>query len=119
MMEVKSKAKWVKIAPRKLGRVVELVRGKLALSALQMLRFMPQKGARILEKAIKSAVANAKANFKMAEEGLIISEAYVNKAVTTKRFSPRARGRMFPIQTRTSHLTVTVKAAEKKSKEEA
>lgn len=119
MTEVKAKSKWIKIAPRKLGRVVELVRGKLALSALQMLRFMPQKGARILEKAIKSAVANAKTNYKLPEEGLIISEAYVNKAVTMKRFTPRARGRMFPINKRSSHLTVTVKSAEKKSKEEA
>jgi large subunit ribosomal protein L22 len=123
MAKVKAQAKWVKISPRKLGRVAEVVRGKPALEALQLLKFMPQKGARILEKVIKSAVANAKNNYKLAEESLVITEAYANKGVTMRRWQPRARGRIFPINKRSSHLTVWVgaaaKAEKKKAKEEA
>ncbi len=122
MTKVKAQVKWVKISPRKLGRVLELVRGKLAAEALQVLRFMPQKGARILEKVIKSAMANAKNNYKLAEEKLVVSEAYVNKGIIMRRWQPRARGRAFPILKRTSHLTVWVsplpEAEDEKPKEE-
>lgn len=118
MTAVKSQAKWLKIAPRKLGRVAKLLRGKLAAEALGMLALMPQKGARFLEKTVKSAVANAKNNYKLKEENLIVAEAFVNKGVTLKRMQPRAKGRAFPIQKRTSHLTVWVRSPEK-TKEEA
>ncbi|MBU0671580.1 MAG: 50S ribosomal protein L22 [Candidatus Margulisbacteria bacterium] len=117
MTKVKAQAKWVRIGSRKLGRVVELVRGKLALEAITLLKFMPQKGARILEKTLRSAVANAKNNYKLAEETLLVAEAYVNKGVIMRRFQPRARGRMFPINKRTSHLTVWLEPlAEKKTR---
>lgn len=108
MTKVKAKAKWSKIAPRKLDRVVKLIRRMPARQALDLLSFMPQKGARILEKTIKSAVANAKNNYKLAEDSLIISEAYVNKGSDMKRIQPRARGRAFSILKRNSHLTIWV-----------
>ena len=111
MMKVKSQARWVRISPRKLARVVEIVRGEPALKALEILRFMPQKGARILEKVVKSAVANARNNYKLAEDTLYIREAFVNKAVTMKRWQARARGRAFPIFKRSSHVTVWVSPA--------
>ena len=119
MIKVKAQAKWLRIGPRKFDRVVKIVRGKPALEALVLLKFMPQKGARMLEKVIKSAVANAKNNYKLKEEQLIIIETFVNKAVTMKRIQPRARGRAFPILKRNSHVTVWVGAVEEKSKEEA
>ncbi len=112
MTKVKAQVKWVRIAPRKLSRVVALVRGKQALEALNTLRFMPQKGARILVKVIKSALANAKNNYKLAEEKMFICEAYVNQGITMKRWQPRARGRIFPIRKKTSHLTLWVQAKE-------
>ena len=112
MTKVKAKSKWAKIGPRKADRVVKLVRGKPAREALALLGFMPQKGARMLEKVIKSAVANAKNNYKMNEEDLIVCEAYVNKGVTMRRWQPRARGRIFPINKRTSHITVCVDSKE-------
>jgi large subunit ribosomal protein L22 len=118
MTKVKAQAKWTRIGSRKLSRVVELVRGKLALEALHILKFMPQKGARILEKVIKSAVANAKNNYKLAEEGLMVAEAYVNKGITMKRWQPRARGRVNSIFKRTSHLTVYLSSGENQAKEE-
>jgi large subunit ribosomal protein L22 len=108
MMKSKAKAKWIRIAPRKLMRVVDSVRGKKALDALAILRFMPQKGAKILKKVLKSAVSNAKNNYKMEEDKLVISEAFVNKAITMRRWQARARGRIFPLNKRTSHLTVCV-----------
>ena len=114
MTKAKAQVKWVRISPRKLARVVDVVRGKLALRALDVLKFMPQKGARILEKVVKSAVANARNNYKMDENKLIISEAFVNKGITMKRWQARARGRAFPIFKRTSHLTVWVSAKEEK-----
>ncbi|MDD5382190.1 MAG: 50S ribosomal protein L22 [Candidatus Margulisbacteria bacterium] len=117
-MKIIAQAKWVKIAPRKLGRVAEVVRGKLALEALQLLKFMPQKGARILEKVIKSAVANAKNNYKLAEESLIVNQTFVNKGITMKRWQPRARGRIFPIFKRTSHVTVWLGQKESSKKTE-
>jgi large subunit ribosomal protein L22 len=106
MMKVKAQAKWIRIGSRKLARVLEIIRGQKAQDALDLLRFMPQKGARILEKIIKSAVANAKNNYKLDESTLIIAEAYVNKGMVMKRMRPRARGRGFPINKRTCHLTM-------------
>jgi len=117
--EVKSQAKWIRIGPRKLDRVVKLIRGMSPVKAIEMLRFMPQKGARILEKVIKSALANAKNNHKLNEDDLVISQAYANKAVTMKRWQPRARGRMFSIYKRNSHLTVLLKSKAEQVKEEA
>lgn len=115
MTKVIAKSKWAKIGPRKADRVIKLVRGKLVREALAMLKFMPQKGARMLEKVIKSAAANAKNNYKMKEEELIVAEAYVNKGVTMRRWQPRARGRIFPINKRTSHITVCVDSREAKN----
>ena len=119
MMKVKAQARWVRIGPRKLARVLDTVRGKLALEALDILKFMPQKGARVLEKVIKSAVANAKNNYKLEETNLVLSEAFVNKAIILRRFQARARGRVFPINKRTSHLTVWLSSPTGSAKEEA
>lgn len=112
MTKVKAKTKWVRSAPRKLQRVADLIRGKTAVEALAILKFMPQKGARILSKVIKSAVANAKNNYKLKEDGLFISEAYINKGMVMKRFHPQSRGRAFPIKKRTAHVTVCLTSRE-------
>ncbi len=114
MKEVKARVKWVRSAPRKIMRVVDLVRGQKAAEALTALRFMPHKAARILEKVIKSAVANAKNNHKMNEAALWIKEAYVNKGIVMKRFQPRAKGRAYPIKKRTSHVMVSLVSSEEK-----
>ncbi len=108
MKQVKARVKWVKSSPRKIARVIDLIRGQRPAEALTALRFMPHKAARILEKLIKAAVSNARHNHKMNEEGLRISEIFVNKGIVMKRFQPRARGRAFPIKKRTSHVTVSL-----------
>jgi large subunit ribosomal protein L22 len=108
MTEIKAKAKWVRSSPRKIKRVIDAVSGKSPHEVLAVLRFMPHKGARILEKVIKSALANAKNNYKLDEAGLKIKEMYVNKGIIMKRWQPRARGRAFPIKKRTAHVTVVL-----------
>ncbi|MBI5078883.1 50S ribosomal protein L22 [Candidatus Saganbacteria bacterium] len=112
MTKITAKAKWVRSSPRKIQRVMELVRGKPALEALMILKFLPQKGARILEKVLKSALANAKNNYKMNDSDLVIREVFVNKGIIMKRWQPRARGRAFPIKKRSSHVTVSLSAGE-------
>ena len=117
MMKIKAQAKWLKIPPRKLGRVAEIIRGLKALEAMQLLQFMPQKGARILAKLLNSAIANAKNNFKLAEESLKVDQAFANQALTMKRWQPRARGRVNPKRKRTSHLTIWLIAENNDSEE--
>ena len=114
MSEVTAKAKWVKSGDRKIGRVMDLVRGKSAGEAMTILKFQPQKAARILEKVLKSAIANAKHNLKLDENALVIKEVYANKGMIMRRFQPRARGRAFPIKKKTSHVTVCLTALEGK-----
>jgi large subunit ribosomal protein L22 len=106
MTKVFARVKWVKSGDRKISRTLEVVRGKPAAEALALLKFMPQKGARIVEKVLKSALANAKNNNKLNEAKLVITECYANKGIIMKRFQPRARGRAFPIKKRTSHVTI-------------
>jgi large subunit ribosomal protein L22 len=107
-MKVKAEAKWLRIGARKMRRVLGLIKGKPADEALAYLKFLPQKGARLIEKVVKAAVANAVNNYKLPKTGLIIVEAYVNDAPMYKRMQPRAKGRGFPIKKRNSHLSVWV-----------
>lgn len=106
MTIVKAKARWVKNSPRKVQRVLDVVRGRLATEAISLLKFMPQKGARIVVKLLQSAVANAKNNYKLNADKLVVRECYANKGLVMKRWQPRARGRAFPIKKRTAHVTV-------------
>ena len=89
-MEAKACAKHIRISPRKARQVMDLIRGKNVQEAFAILRFMPNKGGELIEKVLKSAVANA-------EQG-----------PTLKRFRPRAQGRADVIRKRTSHITVIV-----------
>lgn len=111
-MEVKAQAKWIRMSPRKIRRIINLVRGKFAKEALLLLRYLPHAGARVVEKVVKSAVANAKNNYKLTESDLVISKAYVDSGPTLKRWRARSRGRAYSIAKRTSHVTVYV-ASEK------
>ena len=85
-------------------RVADLIRGKNASEALVMLKFLPHLGARYVEKVLKSAIANAKHNFKLSDEKLVISDIQIGDATPFKRFHPRARGSAFPILKRQCHI---------------
>ncbi|GAB6877319.1 50S ribosomal protein L22 [Thermaerobacter litoralis] len=107
-MEARAVARFVRLSPRKARQVVDLVRGKPVGEALTLLRFTPKKAARIVEKVVRSAVANATNNHDLDEDRLYIAKAYVDEGPRLKRWRPRARGRAFPILKPTSHVTVIV-----------
>ena len=107
-MEAKAVAKYIRIAPRKVRVVMNLIRGKNVADAFAILKFTPKVGADVIEKVLKSAVANAENNFDMNVDKLYVSSAYVDQGPTLKRIHPRSRGQAFSIFKRTSHVTVVV-----------
>ncbi len=108
-MESKAILRYARITPRKARRVVQLVKGMKAGEALLSLKFMPYRGARFLEKILKSAMSNAEQkNANIDSEDLIISTAFVDEGPVMKRVSPRAMGRANVIKKRTSHITVVL-----------
>ena len=107
-MEAKAVAKYVRIAPRKVRVVMNLIRGKKVADAFAILKFTPKVGAEAIEKVLKSAVANAENNFDMNVDNLYVSTCFVDQGPTMKRIHPRSRGQAFKILKRSSHITVAV-----------
>lgn len=107
-MEAKAVEKFIRISPRKLRYVADIVKNKSVEEAVGILTFTPKKAASIIKKAVESAAANAAENHEMDEDSLMVSKIYVNEGPILKRFRPRARGRATRIRKRTSHLTVVV-----------
>ena len=107
-MEAKAVAKYVRIAPRKVRVVMDLIRGKSVAEAFAILKFTPKVGAEAIEKVLKSAVANAENNFDMNVDSLYVSSCLVDQGPTMKRIHPRSRGQAFKILKRSSHITVAV-----------
>ncbi len=115
--EVKAVAKFVRIAPRKVRIVMNLIRGKDVADAFAILKFTPKRGSKFIEKVLRSAVANAENNFEMDTEKLYVSTCFVDQGPTMKRIHPRSRGQAFSILKHTSHITVMVSEREEKSEE--
>ncbi len=113
-MEAKAKQTDIKMTARKLRRVINEVRGKSVKEAQDMLRFMPYFAARVVEKNLKAAVANAQEKYGVSADSLKISEIFADESVTYKRARPRAQGRMYSRMKRTSHLTLKVSDIVKK-----
>lgn len=111
-MEARAIAKYVRIAPRKVNLVAAEIRGKSVDEALAILKFTPKRGADVLEKVVKSALANAENNFDMDKEKLYVSEAYANQGPTLKRWRPRSQGRAYKILKRSSHVGIVLKERE-------
>lgn len=107
-MEVKASARYVRIAPRKVRIVVDLLRGKAVGEALAILRNTPKAASPLLEKVLKSAVANAEHNYDLNADDLYVAGAFVDQGPTLKRFKPRARGMASRILKKTSHITLMV-----------
>ena len=105
-MEVKAVAQYIRISPQKVRLVIEAVKGKQVEDGLDILRFMPQKAAHILEKVIRSAVANADQYPDIDIDSLVIRNITADQGPTLKRFRARARGRGTRILKRTTHITV-------------
>ena len=107
-MEVKATAKYIRIAPRKLRIVMNLIRGKKVNEAFAILQFTPKVGSEVVEKVLRSAVANAEHNNDMNVDNLVVSSCFVDQGPTMKRIHPRSRGQAFKILKRSSHVTVCV-----------
>lgn len=107
-MQAKANARYVRISPRKARLVVDLIRGKRVDEAFAILRHTPRAASPVLEKLLNSAIANAEHNYSMDVNNLVVSQAYVNEGPIMKRFQPRAQGRAFRINKRTSHITLVV-----------
>lgn len=105
-LKVKASAKYQRISPKKLGRILNLVRGKRVEVAEAELRFLPQKGARIIEEVLKTGIANATHNYKMAPAKLRVVAAWAGPGAMLKRVQPVSRGRAHPIKKRTAHVTL-------------
>ena len=108
-MEARAQLKYARISPRKVKIVCDLIRGKDTRTAQAILMQTPKAASELLLKLLKSAVANAENNHEMDPERLYVAETYANPGPIIKRFMPRAQGRAFRINKRTSHITIVVK----------
>ena len=108
MSQAKAIARTVRIAPRKVRLVVDLIRGKQVGEAVAILQLTPKAASPVVEKVLKSAIANAEHNYDLDVNNLVVSEIFVDEGPTLKRFRPRAMGRASAINKRTSHITVVV-----------
>ena len=117
MVESIARVRHIRVTPQKARRVVDLVRGKNAQEALAILKFAPQAASEPIFKLVASAIANARVkadneNLRLNEDELVIARAFVDEGATLKRFRPRAQGRAFRINKRTSHITVVLQTAD-------
>jgi large subunit ribosomal protein L22 len=108
-VESRASLKHARISARKVKIVIDLIRGKDVKEALAILKFTPKAASPLVEKVLKSAIANAENNHDMKHEKLYISEIYANQGPTLKRIRPAAKGSAVRIRKRTSHITVTLK----------
>ncbi|MFC4456619.1 50S ribosomal protein L22 [Deinococcus sonorensis] len=105
-MQAKAIAKYIRMTPRKVRLVVDVIRGKDVQAAEDLLRFIPRAASLPIEKVLKSAKANAVNNHDMIEDRLFVAQAFVDAGPTLKRLIPRARGSANIIKKRTSHITI-------------
>lgn len=106
-MPFESKHRFARIAPRKARRLMDLVRGRDVDDALNLLRFSKQRASGMIEKVIRSAVANASEQ-EADTDTLYVAKAWVDPGPIIKRFQPKDRGKAYSILKRTSHLVVTL-----------
>ena len=111
-MEAKAVLSYARISPRKVGIVCDLIRGKSVAQAQAILMATPKAASPLLSKLVKSAAANAENNFNMDPEKLYVSATYADPGPILKRMMPRAQGRGYRINKRTSHITVVVSEKE-------
>lgn len=112
-MEAKAVVRYIRSSPRKARQVVDLIRGKRVEEALHILRYTPKGVSGIIEKTLRSAIANAEQKDSREDmDSLVVHRAWVDGGPTMKRFIPRARGRATPIRKRTSHITLVLRSVD-------
>ena len=109
--EVKAIARYIRMSPLKVRRVLDQIRGRSYRDALIMLEFMPYRSTGPITKVLRSAVANAEHNMGLDPATLVISQAYADMGPVLKRFRPRAQGRAYAIQKKTCHISIAVAPA--------
>lgn len=105
-MEVQALNKYARMSPIKVRQVAREIQGRPASEALELLKFIPRKSARLLAKTLSSAVANAENNHNLSVDTLIVKRALVEDGPVFKRYRPAARGSAHPIRKRTSHIRI-------------
>ena len=108
-LEAKATLRYARISSRKVKIVADLIRGKKVDEALAIVKFTPKASSEIIEKLLKSAIANAENNHGMNRGNLIVSEIYANQGPTLKRIRPAAKGSAVRKRKRTCHITIVVK----------
>jgi large subunit ribosomal protein L22 len=116
-MDIKVKLNNIRISPRKVRQVVDLVRGKRALEAQSTLLFTTNKPARSVLNLLNSAIASAKHDFHLDESNLFISKITVDEGIKLKRWHPMSRGRAYPIIKRSSHIALTLSESAQPAKQ--
>lgn len=117
-MKVQALARYVRMSPLKLRALTRGLVGLPADHAMQVLKMVPRKSARLMFKTLKSAVANAENNFNLSVDRLVLTEAIVNEGPSIKRFRPAARGSAHPIRKRTSHIKIVLTSENKVAKDQ-
>ena len=112
IIEAKATLKYARISARKVKIVADLIRGKNVDEALAIVKFTPKVSSEIIEKLLKSAIANAENNHNMNHNKLYVAEIFANQGPTLKRIRPAAKGSAVRIRKRTSHITIVVREAE-------
>ena len=109
IIEARATLKYARISARKVKIVADLIRGKNAHEALAIVKFTPKASSEIIEKLLKSAIANAENNHGMNHDKLYVAEIFANQGPTLKRIRPAAKGSAVRIRKRTSHITIVLR----------
>ena len=112
VLQASATLKYARISSRKVKIVADLIRGKKIDEALAIVKYVPKASSEIIEKLLKSAIANAENNHDMSHEKLYISEIYANQGPTLKRIRPAAKGSAVRIRKRTTHITIVLRECE-------
>ena len=112
IQEAVASLNYARISPRKVKIVADLIRGKDVNEALSIVKFTPKASSEIIEKLLKSAMANAENNHNMDSKNLYVAEIYANQGPTLKRIRPAAKGSAVRIRKRTSHITIKLREKE-------
>ncbi len=107
-MEVQALTKYARMSPKKVREVARVIQGRKASEALDLIRFIPRKSARLLTKTLKSAIANAENNNDLSVENLIIEKAIIEHGPVLKRYKAAARGSAAPRKKRMSHIRIVL-----------
>ncbi len=114
-MEVQALTRYAHMSPKKVREITRVIQGRPASEALEMVRFIPRKSARLVAKTLKSAVANAENNNELSVETLIVKRAIVEQGPVLKRFKAAARGSAAPRRKKMSHIRIVLSDEAKKS----